>query len=81
MYVPTRQVQLANLMPKSQRGAYIAFNGSIFQLGKILASLVLVGSPLLTNSLIGILILFLGGGAIILTLLSLKMFDTHHVQP
>ncbi len=81
MYVPNRQVQLANLMPKSRRGAYIAFNGSIFQLGKILASLVLVGSPLLTNSLIGILILFLGGGAIILTLLSLKMFDTHHVQP
>lgn len=69
--VPIRQAQLATLMPTNQRGAYIAFNGATFQLSKVLASLMLVGSPFLSPMIMSLLILLLGCGAIIFTLFGL----------
>ncbi|MCA0969539.1 MFS transporter [Halobacillus litoralis] len=42
MYVPTRQSILADLVDDSKRGAYMAFNGLVFQLGKMVGALGLV---------------------------------------
>jgi DHA1 family multidrug resistance protein B-like MFS transporter len=73
MYVPTRQSKLADLMPENKRGAYLAFNGSIFQLGKVIASSMLIGAPFLGSFGIATAIIFLGLGAIILTLWALRL--------
>lgn len=43
LYVPTRQSQLADLMPEGGRGAYLAVNGQLFTLAKWVATL---GLPL-----------------------------------
>ena len=43
MYVPTRQTQLADLMPEDGRGAYLAVNGQLFTIAKWVATL---GLPL-----------------------------------
>ncbi|MGO2889859.1 MAG: MFS transporter [Leuconostoc mesenteroides] len=73
MYVPTRQSKLADLMPENKRGAYLAFNGSIFQLGKVIAASMLIGAPFLGSFGIATTIMFLGLGAIILTLWALRL--------
>ncbi|KAA8348953.1 MFS transporter [Leuconostoc mesenteroides] len=73
MYVPTRQSKLADLMPENKRGAYLAFNGSILQLGKVIASSMLIGAPFLGSFGIATAIIFLGLGAIILTLWALRL--------
>ncbi|QAS54417.1 MDR family MFS transporter [Halobacillus litoralis] len=42
LYVPTRQSILADIVDDSRRGAYMAFNGLVFQLGKMLGALGLI---------------------------------------
>jgi MFS transporter, DHA1 family, multidrug resistance protein B len=42
LYVPTRQSILAEIVDDSQRGAYMAMNGLVFQLGKMLGALGLI---------------------------------------
>lgn len=47
LYVPARQTILADIIDDSQRGAYMAFNGFIFQVGKIFGSLgIIVGEKI-----------------------------------
>lgn len=44
LYVPTRQSILADIVDESRRGAYMAFNGFVFQIGKMLGALgIIVG--------------------------------------
>ncbi|WP_086348990.1 MDR family MFS transporter [Candidatus Enterococcus clewellii] len=67
LYVPTRQTILAEIIDESSRGSYVAFNGIIFQLGKILASLSMMISPLIGKYGMATLLLLLGLLAIVLT--------------
>ncbi|MFJ8529585.1 MDR family MFS transporter [Bacillus sp. NPDC094106] len=47
MYVPTRQSLLAEIVDDSRRGAYMAFNGFVFQIGKIFGVLgIMIGEVL-----------------------------------
>lgn len=39
LYVPTRQSILAEIVDDSRRGAYMAFNGFVYQIGKIIGAL------------------------------------------
>ena len=44
LYVPTRQAILADIIDDNRRGAYMAFNGFVFQIGKMIGSLgIIVG--------------------------------------
>ncbi|KUP09606.1 MFS transporter [Bacillus coahuilensis m2-6] len=38
LYVPTRQSLLADIVDDSKRGAYMAFNGFVFQIGKLIGA-------------------------------------------
>ncbi|WP_321386624.1 MFS transporter [uncultured Enterococcus sp.] len=67
LYVPTRQSILAEIIDESSRGSYVAFNGIIFQLGKILASLSLMISPVIGKYGMAALLVALGLLAIGLT--------------
>lgn len=58
LYVPTRQAVVADMVPAERRGAYMAVNGLVFQLGKWLAALGLVVWPLLGS--VGMAALLLG---------------------
>ncbi|MRX72434.1 MFS transporter [Bacillus lacus] len=42
IYVPTRQSLLADMIDESKRGAYMAFNGFVFQIGKMFGALGIV---------------------------------------
>ncbi|MBP1048096.1 MFS transporter [Enterococcus sp. BWM-S5] len=73
LYVPTRQTILAEIIDESSRGSYVAFNGIIFQLGKILASLSLMISPAIGKYGMAALIVTMGILAILLTNTSLTL--------
>lgn len=73
LYVPTRQAQLAQLVDEKNRGAYLAVNGTIFQLGKLVAAALLIVSPYLKATGMLVVILSLGLAAIFLTTFSLKL--------
>ncbi len=62
LYVPMRQSILADIIDDSKRGAYMAFNGFVFQIGKILGALgIIVGEVIggtgMAVSYIGLVIL------------------------
>lgn len=67
LYVPTRQTILADLVDESHRGSYVAFNGIIYQVGKIIASVSLMFSPTMGKYGMAALLLLFGLLAIILT--------------
>ncbi len=47
MYVPTRQSILADIVDDSRRGAYMAFNGFVFQIGKMVGALgIIIGEAI-----------------------------------
>ncbi|MGP4080798.1 MDR family MFS transporter [Pseudalkalibacillus sp. R45] len=47
MYVPTRQSVLADIVDDSKRGAYMAFNGFVFQIGKMAGALgIIIGEAI-----------------------------------
>lgn len=73
LYVPTRQTILAEIIDESSCGSYVAFNGIIFQLGKILASLSLMISPAIGKYGMASLLVVLGLLAILLTNSSLSI--------
>lgn len=63
MYVPTRQSLLADIVDDSKRGAYMAFNGFVFQIGKLFGALgIIVGNVVggIGMSVIYIFFIFLG---------------------
>lgn len=73
LYVPTRQTILADIIDEKSRGSYVAFNGIIYQAGKIFASLSLSFSPLIGKYGMGLLLFILGISAIFLTKTALQI--------
>ncbi len=58
LYVPARQTILADIIDDTQRGAYMAFNGLIFQVGKIFGSLGIIAGEKISGYGMGILYVF-----------------------
>ena len=55
LYVPTRQSLLADIVDDSKRGAYMAMNGLVFQVGKMIG-----GAGLIIGNIIGSLQMGIG---------------------
>ncbi|MBC1585071.1 MDR family MFS transporter [Listeria seeligeri] len=72
LYVPTRQTILATIVDDNKRGAYMAFNGIIFQIGKMIGSVSLVFAPFIGKYGMGIFTIALGIVAIGFSALALK---------
>ncbi|WP_270995917.1 MDR family MFS transporter [Listeria seeligeri] len=72
LYVPTRQTILATIVDNNKRGAYMAFNGIIFQIGKMIGSVSLVFAPFIGKYGMGIFTIALGIVAIGFSAVALK---------
>ncbi|MBC2255937.1 MFS transporter [Listeria ivanovii] len=72
LYVPTRQTILATIVDDNKRGAYMAFNGIIFQIGKMIGSVSLVFAPFIGKYGMGIFTIALGIVAIGFSAVALK---------
>ncbi|QDA75415.1 MFS transporter [Listeria seeligeri] len=72
LYVPTRQTILATIVDDNKRGAYMAFNGIIFQIGKMIGSVSLVFAPFIGKYGMGIFAIALGIVAIGFSAVALK---------
>ena len=79
LYVPTRQTVLAEIIDEEHRGSYVAFNGIIYQVGKILASLSLMLSPLIGKYGMGLLMVLAGLLALLLTKAGLSA-NSHRID-
>ncbi|MFB6466962.1 MDR family MFS transporter [Cytobacillus sp. Hz8] len=53
LYVPTRQSILADIIDDSRRAAYMAFNGFVFQIGKIIGSACIILGEVLNPTRMG----------------------------
>ncbi|MBF2474598.1 MFS transporter [Listeria seeligeri] len=72
LYVPTRQTILATIVDDNKRGAYMAFNGIIFQIGKMIGSVSLVFALFIGKYGMGIFTIALGIVAIGFSAVALK---------
>ncbi|MBC2017090.1 MDR family MFS transporter [Listeria seeligeri] len=72
LYVPTRQTILATIVDDNKRGAYMAFNGIVFQIGKMIGSVSLVFAPFIGKYGMGIFTIALGIVAIGFSAVALK---------
>ncbi|KMM39122.1 MFS transporter [Alkalihalobacillus macyae] len=71
LYVPTRQAMLAEVVDDRRRGAYMAFNGLVFQLGKMLGGLGLIIGNVIGGVGMSVLYLLLVCAGIFFTKLAL----------
>ncbi|EOT1231987.1 MDR family MFS transporter [Listeria innocua] len=72
LYVPTRQTILAAIVDDDRRGAYMAFNGIIFQIGKMIGSVSLVFAPFIGKYGMATFTILLGVLSIIFSAAALK---------
>ncbi|MBC1909595.1 MFS transporter [Listeria innocua] len=72
LYVPTRQTILAAIVDDDRRGAYMAFNGIIFQIGKMIGSVSLVFAPFIGKYGMATFTIVLGVLSIIFSATALK---------
>ncbi|MBF2442784.1 MFS transporter [Listeria innocua] len=72
LYVPTRQTILAAIVDDNRRGAYMAFNGIIFQIGKMIGSVSLVFAPFIGKYGIAAFTILLGVLSIVFSATALK---------
>lgn len=72
LYVPTRQTILAAIVDDDRRGAYMAFNGIIFQIGKMIGSVSLVFAPFIGKYGMAAFTILLGVLSIIFSAAALK---------
>ncbi|EAE2472809.1 MFS transporter [Listeria innocua] len=72
LYVPTRQTILAAIVDDNRRGAYMAFNGIIFQIGKMIGSVSLVFAPFIGKYGMAAFTILLGVLSIIFSAAALK---------
>ncbi|TKD72147.1 MDR family MFS transporter [Pseudalkalibacillus hwajinpoensis] len=77
LYVPTRQAMLAEVVDDSRRGAYMAFNGLVFQLGKMLGGLGLIIGNIIGGVGMSVLYLLLVCAGIFFTKLALHRHKIH----
>lgn len=54
IYTPKRQAIMAQMVDYEKRGSYLAFNGIIFQLGKVVAAMTLMFSHLVSTMVVGL---------------------------
>lgn len=72
LYVPTRQTILAAIVDDNRRGAYMAFNGIIFQIGKMIGSVSLVFAPFIGKYGMATFTILLGVLSIVFSAAALK---------
>ncbi|ECQ6352153.1 TPA: MDR family MFS transporter [Listeria innocua] len=72
LYVPTRQTILAAIVDNDRRGAYMAFNGIIFQIGKMIGSVSLVFAPFIGKYGMATFTILLGVLSIVFSATALK---------
>ncbi|AQY50704.1 hypothetical protein PWEIH_14074 [Listeria weihenstephanensis FSL R9-0317] len=72
LYVPTRQTILADIVDDSMRGTYMAFNGFVFQIGKLIGAGSLMFSPYIGKYGMALFILFCGLVGVLMTFWALK---------
>ncbi|HAK1505758.1 TPA: MFS transporter [Listeria innocua] len=72
LYVPTRQTILAAIVDDNRRGAYMAFNGIIFQIGKMIGSVSLVFVPFIGKYGMATFTILLGVLSIVFSATALK---------
>ncbi|HCE1178837.1 TPA: MFS transporter [Listeria innocua] len=72
LYVPTRQTILAVIVDDNRRGAYMAFNGIIFQIGKMIGSVSLVFAPFIGKYGMATFTILLGVLSIVFSATALK---------
>lgn len=72
LYVPTRQTILAAIVDDDRRGAYMAFNGIIFQIGKMIGSVSLVFAPFIGRYGMATFTILLGVLSIVFSATALK---------
>lgn len=72
LYVPTRQTILAAIVDDDKRGAYMASNGIIFQIGKMIGSVSLVFAPFIGKYGMGAFTIILGILSIVFSAVALK---------
>ncbi|EHF3619071.1 MDR family MFS transporter [Listeria innocua] len=72
LYVPTRQTILAAIVDDDRRGAYMAFNGIIFQIGKMIGSVSLVFAPFIGKYGMATFTILLGVLSIVFSATALK---------
>lgn len=77
LYVPTRQAMLAEVVDDSRRGAYMAFNGLVFQLGKMLGGLGLIIGNVIGGVGMSVLYLLLVCAGIFFTRFALHRHKSH----
>ncbi|UFU00331.1 MFS transporter [Radiobacillus kanasensis] len=59
LYVPTRQSILADIVDDSKRGAYMAFSGFVFQIGKMIGAIcIIIGEAIGGLSMAGLYMVF-----------------------
>ena len=75
-YVPTRQSILADVVDDSRRGAYMAANGLVFQLGKMLGALGLIVGNVIGGYYMGLLYMLLVVVGIFFSSLAIKQKQT-----
>lgn len=72
LYVPTRQTILAAIVDDNRRGGYMAFNGIIFQIGKMIGSVSLVFAPFIGKYGMATFTILLGVLSIVFSATALK---------
>lgn len=72
LYVPTRQTILADIVEDSMRGTYMAFNGFVFQIGKLIGAGSLMFSPYIGKYGMALFILFCGLVGVMMTFWALR---------
>lgn len=77
LYIPTRQSILADIVDDSRRGAYMAANGLVFQLGKMLGALGLIVGNIIGGHFMGLLYMVLVVAGILFSSLAIKEKQTH----
>ncbi|WP_051291487.1 MDR family MFS transporter [Fictibacillus gelatini] len=76
LYVPTRQSLLADIVDDSRRGAYMAFNGFVFQIGKMVGALGIIAGQAIGGIGMGMLYILLGVLGIVFCSLGIRMRTT-----
>ncbi|PLS17326.1 MFS transporter [Bacillus sp. M6-12] len=75
LYVPTRQSLLADIVDDSRRGAYMAFNGFVYQIGKMLGAMGIIVGGVIGGAGMAILYMLFVFAGIILSSMATKKFE------
>jgi DHA1 family multidrug resistance protein B-like MFS transporter len=80
LYVPTRQSKLAEIVDDTRRGAYMAFNGFVFQVGKLFGAIGIVVGHAAGGAVMALLYLLFTLIGIGLSYLAVRMQSEKRVE-